>query len=72
MLEATVSKDSNSKHGDTESFTHRAINLQRQMDGISHTESFEDHSSAYYTETRVGHSNNMRLSTMMSGDASPE
>jgi hypothetical protein len=42
------------------------------MDGISHTESFEDHSSAYFTETKVGHSNIMRLSTMMSGDTSPE
>jgi hypothetical protein len=54
MLEATVSKDSNSKHGDTDSFNRRVINLQRQMDGISHTDSFEDHSSAYFTETKVG------------------
>jgi hypothetical protein len=72
MLEATVSKDSNSKHGDTDSFNRRVINLQRQMDGISHTESFEDHSSVYFTETKVGLSNIMRLSTMMSPDASPQ
>jgi hypothetical protein len=71
MLEATVSKDSNSKYGDTESFVGRVLNLRRQMDGLEHTESFEENSSAYFTETKVGQNSFYRLSTVGSDLATP-
>ena len=36
---------------DSSSFKDKVLNLQNQMDGIAYTESFENNSSMYYTET---------------------
>ena len=47
------------------------MNLQRQMDGVAHTESFEDNSSVYATESGINQSRCFRLSTFGSGKETP-